>query len=396
MLAEKSVERDVQMDSALMRRARGLLQSLHQTGKYPALQVCIRRHGKIVLHDAIGRYRPIDEDTWKPVAHDTRFMLFSLSKCITATCIHILIDRGVLQVDDLISWHIPEFGQRGKSQATIRHALTHQLGIPMILWNLHDDLILDWDRIVQTICEQTPWHVPGRRTGYHMISGGYVLGEIIRRVDGRDLRQFAREEILDPLGLKTMNFGIEERWFPQVASSERVDALPPRILLGFLSRVLDVDIEQALAVMNRPSVFRAIIPSGNVVGTAAEVSRFFELLLHGGQLEETRILSDRQVSRATIEQVMAPIDWTLLMMPQRYGLGFMLGRKSTPWNVFGGGTEKTFGHLGFMRNLGWADPDTGVAGALLTSGKPIRPGRELILFRRFQNLIRQACLTSKT
>lgn len=379
------------MDAGLLNEARDVLYELHGTGKYPGLQVCIRRHGEVVLHEAIGEYRPVDGDGWKPVGRDTRFMLFSISKCIAATCMHILFDREILHVDDLVSWYIPEFAQNGKELVTLRHILSHQAGIPMIFWHITDELIGDWDAIIASICEQKPWHPPGRRTGYHMISGGYVIGEVIRRVDGRDIRTFAREEILDPMGMETFDYGIDPQWYPNTAQSERVDRLPPRLLVRLLSRIMDVDLEDALAVMNRPAVFEGVIPSGNIVGTAEETSRFFQMLLDGGTWEGHEILSPEQIRRATVEQVMAVADWTLLMTPQRYALGFMLGRKRTPLNVFGKDTAATFGHLGFMRNFGWADPARDIAGGILTSGKPIKPSREVLLVRKFQNAIQKAC-----
>jgi len=392
MMFEEASPADVDMDEGLVNHARKLLYDLHQTGKYPALQVCIRRHGKVVLHEAIGRYRPIGgTDQWQPVDYDTRFALFSVSKCVAATCMHILFDRNVLRVDDLVSWYIPEYAQKGKEYTTIRHLLSHQAGIPMILWHVTDELLLDWDQVIQRICEQTAWHPPGRRTGYHMISGGFVLAEIIRRVDGRDIRTFLKDEILDPLGFETFNFGVDEAWYSKTACSERVDRLPPGGLVPFLSRLLDVDLVQALAVMNRPAILESVIPSGNIVGTANETSRFFQMLLNGGELDGQRILSPEQIRRATIEQVMATTDWTLFFTPQRYSLGFMLGRKSTDINVFGKDTAATFGHLGFMRNLGWADPDSDIAGAILTSGKPVKPTREILIFREFQNTLRMAC-----
>lgn len=384
--------RELDMDPRLVRKARGLLYELHDSGKYPALQVCIRRRGKIVLHEGIGTYRPVDGGRKRDVDLDTRFAIFSISKCITATLMHILFDRDEVKVDDRVAWYIPEFAQNGKEQVTIRHILTHQAGIPMILWNLSDDVIRDWDGIIQKICEQKPWHPPGRRTGYHMISGGYILGEIIQRVRGTSLREVIQTEILDPLGFETFNYGVDSDRWHQTACSERVDRLPPRLLVHFVSRILDLDLEQALAVMNRPAVFESIIPAGNIVGTAEETSRFFQMLLNGGEYAGHRVLSEEQVARATVEQVLAVADWTLMLTPQRYSLGFMLGRKRTEFNIWGSNTEETFGHIGFSRNFAWADRANEVSGALITSGKPIRPAREILTLREFQNTIRDACL----
>lgn len=382
--------RSVGMRADKIAEASGLIDQLHASGKYPAIQVCVRRQGKVVLHKAVGRYRPIGDGDWKPAGLDTRFLIFSISKSITATALHVLLERGKLHVDDPVCWYIPEFAQNGKEHITLRHVLTHSAGIPMIFWHLHDDLIRDWDRIVGRICRQRPWHLPGRRTSYHIISGGYIIGEVIRRVDGRDVRRFLREEILEPLGFETFNFGIGPEWYERTARPERVDRLPPRVVTDLISRVMDVDLVEALAVMGRPAVFESVIPAANIVGTAEETSRFFQMLLDGGELNGRRVLGEKQVRRATAEQ-MTRTDFTLGLTQQRYSLGFMLGRKSTELNVFGRDTGHTFGHLGFSRQLGWADRARQIAAGFLTSGIPVRPGREVALLRRFQNALKEAC-----
>lgn len=369
-------------------QANALLDQLHATGYYPAIQICVRHRGEVVLHRAIGRYRPIEQDAWQPVELDTRFMLFSISKCVAAICAHILFERGAIHVDDPIHWYIPEFAQHGKEHITLRHVLTHTAGLPMLRWRLTDDLIRDWDRIIQDLSSSKPLYFPGRMTSYHLLSGGYLIGEVIRRVDGRDLRQFAHDELLAPLGFETFNFGIDPSWYPKTAKSERVEPLPPRPLIKAINQTIQLDLEQALAVMNRPAVFESIIPSGNVVGTAEETSRFFELLRQGGALDGVRVLSQEQVKRATVEQVASKHDLTLFFTPARYSLGFMLGRKRSELNVFGRATQEAFGHLGFTRNLGWADPARGLSVGFLTSSKITYPRHETLLLRKLQNALR--------
>lgn len=379
------------MNPAKLDRADELLDELHATGKYPALQVCIRHQGEIALHRALGQFRPFTEDAKpRPADLETRFLLFSVSKCVTSTALHILFDRGELCVDDPVHWYIPKFGQKKKRDVTLRHLLTHTAGIPMIFWHLDDELIRDWDRIIDQICQQKPVYFPGRHTSYHILSSGFLIGEVIRRTTGRGLREFLEENLLDPMEMETFNYGIEREWWDRTARVERVDELPPQLFIELISRIIDVDLVEALSVINRPVLRESVIPAGNIIANAQETSRFFQMLLDGGTWNGERILSERQVRRATVEQVMARRDWTLFLTPQRYSLGFMLGRKSTPFNIFGRRTEETFGHLGFTRVLGWANPKTDVAGALLTSGVPIRPTREVLLLRKFQNTIREA------
>ena len=372
-------------------RARAHLFELFETGLYPSLQVCVRHRGQIVLHEAMGRHRPVGEPTrWDQTTTQTRYMLFSISKSVTSMVMHLLFERGQLHVDDPVHWYIPEFGQRGKEHVTLRHILTHTAGIPMWTWRLTDELILDWDRIISQLCASRPLHFPGRIAGYHLLSGGYILGEVIQRVTQKGLREVLTEEFLEPLGFETFNYGIDASWYDRTACSERVDPLPPAPLVQALNRVVQMDMVQALAVMNRPAVFESVIPAGNIVGTAEEVSRFFELLRCGGELDGRRVISQAQVRRATVEQVLTRHDFTLFLMPMRYSLGFMLGRKNTELNIFGRNTEQAFGHLGFTRNLGWADPARDLAVGFLTSSKVTWPRKETLLLRRFQNALCRA------
>jgi CubicO group peptidase (beta-lactamase class C family) len=142
--------------------------------------------------------------------------------------------------------------------------------------------------------------------------------------------------------------------------------LPP--LSGLLERALGAPADQITAMSNDPRLLAAIVPAGNVVTTAGELSRFFELLRLGGELDGVRILEPRTIRRALIEQSYREIDLTL-GFPTRYALGFMLGARRL--SLYGPDTELAFGHLGFTNVIGWADPERAVSGALLTSGKPI-------------------------
>lgn len=385
--------RRVDMDPDVLDRATELLDELLETEKFPGIQVCVRRRGQIVLQSELGYYRPLDdESTWQPVDRDTRFLLFSISKCVTAIALHLLFDRDDIRVDDPVHWTIPEFAQHGKEHITLRHLLTHTAGIPMILWHVDDDLLRDWDRIIAEICGQETAHFPGRQVSYHILSSGYIIAEVIRRVTGKTIDQIVAESIAQPLGAEGFNFGLPETQFDRGATVERVDPMPPDWITRIISRLIDVDLADAFAIMNRRSLYDSVVPSGNIVATAEETSRFFQMLLNGGSYNDKQILSPGQVTRATGEQVLTSTDWTLFFTPQRYSLGFMLGREKSEFNVFGRGTEETFGHLGFTRQLAWANPQTDIAGCLLTNGLPIRIGKDAVLLRKFQNRLRDACL----
>jgi CubicO group peptidase (beta-lactamase class C family) len=209
---------------------------------------------------------------------------------------------------------------------------------------------------------------PGRQLAYHAVTGGFILGELVRRVTGKTIRTVLDEEIRRPLGLRWLGYGVRPAEIPLVARNYFTGppALPP--LSTLLRRALGVDFETATAMSNDPRFLTGIIPAANIVTTANELSRFYDLLLHGGELDGVRIFDPRTIQRATSEQSYLEVDLTLAL-PFRYGMGFMLGGA---WlSLFGPDTPYAFGHLGFTNIVSWADPERRVAATLMTSGKPL-------------------------
>jgi CubicO group peptidase (beta-lactamase class C family) len=370
---------------------------LYRVGTHPAISICIRHRGRIVLNRAIGHASgnaPTDlEGTARvPATPDTPFCIFSASKAITAMVIHMLDDRGLLHVDDRVAEYIPEFAQNGKAGITLKHVLCHRAGIPSIGDEQSVDLLYDWEGIVQRLCEATPVTSPGRQLAYHAITGGYVLGEVVRRVTGDDIRIVLQREILDPLGFKGLNYGISADRIGDVA----VNAFTGHPVVFPISAVaknaLGVPFEEACRISNDAAFLTNIIPSGNIVSTAEEVSKFFEMLRLGGELNGTRVFAPRTVHRAVNETAYRQMDFTLLL-PVRYGVGLMLG--SNTLSAFGRETPRAFGHLGFINNLGWADPERALSVGLLTSGKPFSV-RNLVGLVKIVEAIRKGFQRSET
>ncbi|MEZ4269372.1 MAG: serine hydrolase domain-containing protein [Myxococcota bacterium] len=349
------------------------VEALYRTGVHPAIALCIRRRGEVILDRAIGHLRGNAPGTRAgvaavPIAADSPFCVFSASKAVTAMLIHLLDDRGLIHIDDRITEYIPEFGAHGKGPTTIRHVLTHRSGIPSVS-EAGDklDLLLDPKRIVDTLCAAEPAWAPGRRLAYHAVTGGFVLAEIIRRVTGRDVRQFLHDEVLAPLGFRWMNYGVAPADVPRVAENAFTGRHAPFPLSRIVERALSVTFEEAARVSNDPRWLTGIVPSGNICATANEVSRFYQLLLDDGTLDGVPIFNRRTVHRATAEASYLEVDLTL-GLPIRYGLGMMLG--SERFSIYGPNTPRAFGHIGLSQVITWADPDRDIACALLTSGKP--------------------------
>ncbi len=350
------------------------VRSLYASGTHPAMALCVRYRGHVVLDRAIGYARgnsPGDApDAPKTLATpDTPFCLLSGSKPVTAMVIHLLDERNLLRLDDPIAEYIPEFARHGKEAITLRHILAHRAGVPNPPTSTMDpDLLETPEVVVELLCDQKPIWRPGTRLAYHAVTTGFLLAEVVRRVTGQDIRTYLRENVLAPLGFKWMNYGVARENVGLVAVNAMTGPPPLPPISTLFQRALGLPVERVVEVSNDPRFLRSIFPSGNVVATADEASRFFELLRRGGELDGVHVFEPRTVRRAVAEQSYLEPDFTLVL-PFRYSLGFMLGAE---WfSLYGPYTHHAFGHIGFTNVICWADPARDVAAALLTSGKPL-------------------------
>ncbi len=347
---------------------------LYRTGVHPALQLCLRRHGAVVLDRAIGHARgngPGDDaDVPKvPVTPETPFCVFSTSKAVTAMVVHLLQDRGALDIADRVTDYIPEYGVHGKQDTTIGHVLAHRAGVPTLPRAALDlDRVGDREFLCKTISEAKPSLTPGTLLAYHALSGGFILGEIVQRVTGKTVRDVLAQEILEPLRFRWGNYGVASEDVDQVGLDYTTGPplLPP--LSTLVKRVLGMPIEQVVELSNDPRFLTAVIPSGSVITSAQELSRFFEIFRCGGELDGVRVMRPATLHRALSEQSRLEIDLSLLF-PTRFSYGLMLGAKVL--SLYGPDTDLAFGHLGLINIMGWADPERGISGGLITSGKAI-------------------------
>ena len=348
--------------------------NLYRTGVHPALALCVRRHGHVVLDRAIGHARgngpDDDRDTPKVLATpETPFCVFSTAKGVTALVIHMLAERGFLDIEDRVTDYIPEYGQHGKGETTIAHVLSHRAAVSVLPKELAElDSFTDMDLAVALICAAKPFGKPGTLLAYHAISGGIILGEIVKRTTGRSIRDVLASEILDPLEFRWGNYGVAAEDVDRVALNYVTGPrlLPP--LSQLVTRALSQPIDRVVEISNQARFLTSVIPSATVVSTANELSRFFEIFRRGGELDGHRVMTPQTLRRALIEQARLEIDLTLVL-PIRFSYGLMLGAKVV--SLYGLDTDLAFGHLGLINIVGWADPERGVSAALLTSGKAI-------------------------
>lgn len=347
------------------------IEDLYRSGIHPAISFCLRRQGKVVLKRAIGHARgngPDDTPNTEKIlaTPDTPICLFSVSKAATAMLIHLLDERGQIHLMDPVSYYIPEFVASGKENITIHHILSHRGGIPNPPRELDPEIIFNHDEIVKLLCKAKPVSPGGRRTAYHAITGGFILGEIVHRVTGKDLRALLHETVQKPLGFRYFNFGVPEEETNRVAVNYYTGVPLIFPFTTIIKRALGASWKDVVRISNDPRFMKVIIPCANLFSTADEVSRFFQLLLNKGELDGMRIFNPLTVYHAIMEVGKPEVDRTV-MIPMRYGAGMILGNK--PIGMYGPFTQHAFGHLGFSNIFCWADPERDIVVSLLTTGK---------------------------
>jgi CubicO group peptidase (beta-lactamase class C family) len=298
-----------------------------------------------------------DATTGRPWSPDTVVLVYSSTKGVTSVCANLLIERGVLDPAATVASSWPEFAAGGKADVTVAQLLSHQAGLPLVQGDFTLDEALAWDPMVRALAAQTPIWEPGTKHGYHMRTFGWLVGELIRRADGRSPGSFFRDEIAQPLGLDFW-IGLPEDVEPRVAR-----LVLPKHDLGALLKQLGGELLLAEVFSNPADLFgyndmwntRALhaaeLPSSNGIGDARSLARLYASCV--GDVDGVRTLSPATVAAATVEQACGKD--AVLMIDTCFGLGFMLG------NSFGAANRRSaFGHAGAGGSLAFADPDAGV------------------------------------
>jgi CubicO group peptidase (beta-lactamase class C family) len=342
------------MNEELNARVQMEIDGLVESGEELGLQAAAYIDGQLVVNVWAGF---ADISTKQPVTEDTLFTSWSTSKGFVATCLHILADRGLVDYDSPVATYWPEFAAHGKDTITVRHTLTHSAGIPQMPEDMTPEMMTDWDAMCLAITELKPLWTPGTKTGYHFWTFGWIIGEVIRRVDGRSIAQFAQEELCQPLGIKDFYLGIPDTVEHRVASL-REEPRPDGEETEPNEMILRVEPPQVTCAefVNRPDVRRACIPACGGIMTAHAIARHYAMLAGHGELDGTRILSRERVDMIRALQTDA-ID-EVYGVSFRKGLGYLLGGDANQdWSIAMGETGGEFGHPGVGGSLGFADPN---------------------------------------
>ncbi|GAA0998652.1 lipase LipE [Nocardiopsis tropica] len=351
--------------------------SWYAAGMQPAIQVCVRQGGRVVLDRAIGHARGngpdlesnTDDSPPVPVTVGTPFCTYSTAKGVAVTVLHRLIERGDLALDAHVCDYMPEFTSDGKDRITVRHVLTHSAGIP-INTGPRPDLRRseDSEYTRAMLAGIKPVYSPGRLHFYHALTWGPLVRELVLAATGRSIREITATEILDPLGFRWTNFGVAPEDLDAVGLSYATGKPAPPAIEAAFRKVVGGTMQQIIPMSNSPQFLTGIVPSSNLVSTAHELSRFAEILRRGGELDGVRVLRPETLDAATRQARRLRPDFATGGAPLRWGTGYMLG--SDRFGPFGRHAPRAFGHTGLTEIAMWADPDRDLAVGVVSSGKP--------------------------
>lgn len=362
------------LDPAAIDRIWQAARHWYSAGMHPAIQLCLRHRGQVVLNRAIGHgwgNGPDDgPDAEKiPVRTETPFCVYSAAKAITTTVVHMLVERGEFSLDDRVCDHLPGYTSHGKDRTTIRHVMTHSAGVPFATGPRVDlKRMNDSAYAREMLGRLKPIYRPGLVHIYHGLTWGPLMREIVSAATGRDIREILATEILDPLGFRWTNYGVAQDDVALVAPSHVTGRpLPAPVAKAFKIAVGGTP-QRIIPFSNTPAFLTSVIPSSSTVSNAAELSRFAEILVRGGELDGVRVLSPQTLRAATAQARRLRPDLAVGLKPMRWGTGFMLGSKR--FGPFGRDAEAAFGHTGLTDIAVWADPQRQLAAAVVSSGKP--------------------------
>jgi CubicO group peptidase (beta-lactamase class C family) len=342
---------------------RTLFEQSFADGTEIGASICFVLDGEAVIDLWGGHLERERRNEWGP---DTLVNVYSTTKGMTALCAHMLIERGQLELDQPVAKYWPEFAAAGKQSIPVRWLLSHQAGLAAVRTPISAEQLFGWDPFVEALAAQEPWWTPGERHGYHALTFGHLVGELIRRISGQSVGSFFRENVAQPLGAD-FHIGLSPEHFSRT-SDLHGELLPsnvdPKDVPGPIGEFFrDMRDPTTLAgaafgnpslgqgMVNSPGWRQAEIPAANGHGTARALARIYGALARGGELDGVRLLEPASVELARSEQAFG--EDAVLRFPIRYGLGFMLTQDMMPFSP----NPNAFGHPGAGGSIGMADPD---------------------------------------
>lgn len=327
--------------------------------------LCIQIGGETVIDLWAGT---ADKDGAQAWHTDTIINLFSCTKTFTAVAALQLVEEGKLALDVPVARYWPEFAAAGKEAITLRQLLSHRAGLPALRQSMPPAALYEWQTMVDALAAEAPWWTPGEGHGYAAITYGWLVGELIKRADGRSAGQSIVARTAKPLGLD-FHVGLADEEFDRVAHIARSkgnvgDAAAQRLLKAMMSEPMSLSTRaftnppSIMTSTNKPEWRRMEQPAANGHGNARSLAGFYSALLDG------RLLEAEMLEQLTREHS-AGEDKTLLTST-RFGLGCMLDQPDRPNATFGLGPH-AFGHPGAGGSTGFADPERDVSFGFVTN-----------------------------
>jgi len=321
-------------------------------------------HEGVLVVDAWTGARDAFGTPWQS---DTMAMSFSTTKGVIATTVHRLVDRGLIDYDEPVATYWPEFAAAGKERITVRQLLNHSAGLHHLRDVISDAYeMLDWDLVTARLAAEAPRYTPGTRHGYHGITYGFLVGEVIQRVTGTTVQEAVDTEIVKPLGLDGMTIGAPPDQRDRIAelivrfgNAQRAERNARRAArFARLRPAIDAFmVPESDRLFASSDVLNSPIPAINGCFTARSLARMYAALAGGGVLDGERFLSAETLRRAT-EIHTTSID-IVVGFRMRWRLGYHLA--ATTRGIIPNG----FGHFGFGGSGAWADPDNNLAVAFV-------------------------------
>lgn len=336
-------------------KVRETFEAAFESGAEIGAAVCIVKDGETVVDLWGGHRDPARAEPWE---RDTLANVFSTTKGMTALCAHKLVDEGRLDLDATVATYWPEFAQAGKGGVTVRQLISHQAGVPAVREPLEREALFDWDRMTTTLAAEEPWWEPGTRHGYHAITFGWLVGEVVRRITGQSLGSYFAKELAEPLGADfVIGCGpeLDERIAPLVQGPITMPEDGPSLLQELLQNPDGVTAK----AFNNPPLFgqdvhntrewrAAEIPAANGHASAAGIATIYGRLA-AGDLISRETLDAARACQAEGEDA-------VLQLVTKIACGFMLAPDDEPC----GPNPRAFNHAGAGGSLGYCDPEAGL------------------------------------
>ncbi len=347
-------------DQRFDRVKRAFAENFAQRGEVGA-SVAITLDGRPVV-DLWGGH--LDHAATKPWQRDNIVNVWSTTKGLTAICAHRLAGEGRLDFDAPVAKYWPEFAAGGKAAVPVSYLLNHKAGLAAIRAPLRNEDLFSWEVVTRELARQEPWWTPGTKHGYHAITFGWLVGEVVRRISGKSLGTYFRDEIAGPLGMDAY-IGFDASLDPRVAEIFPAPAPAPGQPNPMADLVKDPNSVSAKALLNPPNTMlpattnsrawrAAEIPGANGHANARALARVYGALARGGEVDGVRVVNTAALPRCYTEQSKGTD--AVLGFTTRFSLGFMM---SLPGSQLGP-NPRSFGHPGAGGSLGFADPDTKV------------------------------------